>query len=235
MAATSRPSPAAASAGSLDPAAESLQPQPSLRERKKIKTRSAIRRATYRLVDRQGYEATTVEQIAEAAEVSPSTVFRYFPTKEDIVLTDEFDPVMLREMRSRPAGETPLESLRYVVTEAARRSLLHAREETLQRTALIAEVPALRARMMESVAATSRLLCGVLAERAGRPVDLEVRVFAMAVLGALHEASVYWAERGHQDDLLDLVARTMTTLESGLPPSPLHGPGPVARHSSPHP
>lgn len=111
MAATSRTSPAAGSvtsAESVDPVdsvAESLQPQLSLRERKKIKTRTAIRRATYRLIAEQGYEATTVEQIAEAAEVSPSTVFRYFPTKEDIVLTDEFDPIMLRELRSRPAGE----------------------------------------------------------------------------------------------------------------------------------
>ncbi|GAA4071048.1 MULTISPECIES: TetR/AcrR family transcriptional regulator [Streptomyces] len=220
MAATSRPSPAAVPADSVDAVAQDLQPQLSLRERKKIKTRTAIRRAMYRLIAEQGYEATTVEQIAEAAEVSPSTVFRYFPTKEDIVLTDEFDPIMLRELRSRPAGEEPLESLRYVVTEAARLSLLHAREETLWRTALIAEVPALRARMMESVAATSRLLCGVLAERAGRSVDLEVRVFAMAVLGSLHEVSVYWAERGHEDDLLDLIARAMTTLKSGLPPTP---------------
>ncbi|WP_406507063.1 TetR/AcrR family transcriptional regulator [Streptomyces sp. NBC_00212] len=223
MAATSRTSPAAGSvtsAESVDPVdsvAESLQPQLSLRERKKIKTRTAIRRATYRLIAEQGYEATTVEQIAEAAEVSPSTVFRYFPTKEDIVLTDEFDPIMLRELRSRPAGEPPLESLRAIITEAVRLSLLHDREETLQRTSLIAEIPALRARMMESVAATSRMLCEVLAERTGREgVDLEVRVFAMAVLGALHEAMVYWAEHHHEDDFLDLIARTMNTLSEGL-------------------
>ncbi|MFF4184724.1 TetR/AcrR family transcriptional regulator [Streptomyces sp. NPDC001691] len=234
MAATSRTAPDSAgsptssdpdaSTGPVDPVVsvvEGLQPQLSLRERKKIKTRTAIRRATYRLVAEQGYEATTVEQIAEAAEVSPSTVFRYFPTKEDIVLTDEFDPILLREMRARPPAEPPLESLRHVVTEAARLSLADDREETLLRTRLIAEVPALRARMMESMATTSRLLCEVLAERAGRnAVDLEVRVFAMAVLGALHEASVYWAERGHQDDLLDLIARTMTTLHRGLPPGP---------------
>ncbi|MFD7166412.1 TetR/AcrR family transcriptional regulator [Streptomyces violascens] len=226
MAATSRTSAAAASPGRADPAAPvdpvdsvaaSLQPQLSLRERKKIKTRTAIRRATYRLIAEQGYEATTVEQIAEAAEVSPSTVFRYFPTKEDIVLTDEFDPIMLRELRARPAGEPPLESLRHIITEAIRLSLLHDREETLQRTRLIAEVPALRARMMESVADASRLLCDVLAERTGRErVDLEVRVFAMAVLGALHETTVYWAEHNHEDDLLELIARTMTTLSEGL-------------------
>src|SRR5690606_14406568 len=70
---------------SLTPAAQA----PGLRERKKIKTRRAIRAAMYALVEEQGYEATTVEQIAERADVSPSTVFRYFPTKEDILLTDE--------------------------------------------------------------------------------------------------------------------------------------------------
>ena len=57
--------------------------QLGLRERKKLKTRVAIRGAAYRLISEQGYEATSVEQIAEAAEVSPSTVFRYFPAKED--------------------------------------------------------------------------------------------------------------------------------------------------------
>ncbi|MFG2717352.1 TetR/AcrR family transcriptional regulator [Streptomyces sp. NPDC048416] len=211
MAATPRTSPAV---GSL---AESLQPQLSLRERKKLKTRVAIRRATYRLVAEQGYEATTVEQIAEAAEVSPSTVFRYFPTKEDIVLTDEFDPILLREMRSRPAGEPPLRSLRYVMTEAMRLALLDDHEETVQRTRLMVEVPALRARMMESMASTSRQLCEVLAERSGREVDLEVRVFAMAVLGALHETTVYWAERHHEDDIFVLIGRTLDALEAGLP------------------
>src|SRR5690606_7272503 len=68
--------------------------QLGLRERKKIKTRMAIREATYDLIKEQGYDGTTVEQIAERAEVSPSTVFRYFPTKEDIVLTDEYDPLV---------------------------------------------------------------------------------------------------------------------------------------------
>jgi len=66
-----------------------------LRERKKAKTRAAIRREAMRLFREQGYEETTVEQIAEAAEVSPSTFFRYFPTKEDVVLQDDFDVVVV--------------------------------------------------------------------------------------------------------------------------------------------
>ena len=62
-----------------------------LRERKKLKTRQAIRREAFRLIDANGYAATTVEHIAEAADVSPSTFFRYFPSKESLLLADDLD------------------------------------------------------------------------------------------------------------------------------------------------
>ncbi|MBD0745352.1 TetR/AcrR family transcriptional regulator [Streptomyces sp. CBMA152] len=202
---------------SLDSLAEDLQPQLGLRERKKLKTRIAIRRATYELIASQGYEATTVEQIAEAAEVSPSTVFRYFPTKEDIVLTDEFDPLMVAELRARPADEPVLESLRHVVLMGVRLALEHDPEEMYQRTRLLVEVPVLRARMMQSISVTCGMVCEVLAERTGRgAADLEVRVYSMAVLGALHETTVYWAEHDHEDDLVDLVNRALDTVRDGM-------------------
>ncbi|WP_371654404.1 MULTISPECIES: TetR/AcrR family transcriptional regulator [unclassified Streptomyces] len=202
---------------SLASLAEDMQPQLGLRERKKLKTRVAIRRATYRLITEQGYDATTVEQIAEAAEVSPSTVFRYFPTKEDIVLTDEFDPVIVAALRARPAGEPFLESVRHVLVEATRLILEHDHEETIQRTTLLVRVPALRARMMQSMATSSRLLCQVIAERTGRDEgELEVRAYAMAILGAVYEASLYWAERDHEDDLAGLVERALNAVRDGL-------------------
>ncbi|WP_344356743.1 TetR/AcrR family transcriptional regulator [Streptomyces gobitricini] len=188
-----------------------------LRERKKLKTRIAIRRATHRLIAEQGYEATTVERIAEAAEVSPSTVFRYFPSKEDIVLTDEYGPVMEEALRRRPAGEEPLESLRSVLTRTMASLLAHEPEETRRRARLMVEVPAVRARMTGTMAGTSRLLAGVLSDRTGRGADdLEVRVLTAAVLGALGEAMVYWAERDQRDDLVALVHRTLDTLRGGL-------------------
>src|ERR1700741_775168 len=78
--------------------------QPSLRERKKARTGASLREHALRLFREQGYQRTTVEQIAAAAEVSPSTFFRYFPTKEDLVLQDDMDTRMTAALEQQPAG-----------------------------------------------------------------------------------------------------------------------------------
>ncbi|MEU0025409.1 TetR family transcriptional regulator [Streptomyces sp. NPDC006335] len=192
-------------------------PQLGLRERKKIKTRTAIRDATYALIEEQGYDATTVEQIAERAEVSPSTVFRYFPTKEDIVLTDEYDSVMLDELRARPVDEPWTESVRHILHRALDLSDVDY-EITRLRAHLMIQVPAVRARMMESMSVTGRLLSGAIAERTGRDADdLEVRVQTMSLIGGLTEVYQYWAENGMRDDLHSLTERALRVLEHGLP------------------
>ncbi|MEU6063279.1 TetR family transcriptional regulator [Streptomyces sp. NPDC047082] len=189
-----------------------------LRERKKIKTREAIRTATYELIEEQGYDATTIDQIAERAEVSPSTVFRYFPTKEDIVLTDEYDPIVLDELRARPAEEPWTESVRYVMRRAVQLGVEEDARVTRLRTRLMVEVPAVRSRMMESMSVTGRMLCQAIGERTGRdPESLEVRVYAMSLVGGLMETSLYWAANGHRDDFAALVDRTLDVLEHGLP------------------
>ncbi|MGW1713102.1 TetR/AcrR family transcriptional regulator [Streptomyces sp. NPDC002156] len=194
------------------------RPQLGLRERKKIKTRMAIRSATYELIEDQGYDATTIEQIAERAEVSQSTVFRYFPTKEDIVLTDEYDALMEEELRTRPVDEPWIDSLRYVVTKAIGVTAAEEPGVIRLRSRLMLEVPAVRSRMIESMSETGRLLCRVLAERTGRDsTDLEVRVYAMSLIGGLAEISIYWAENNYEDDLTELVNRALNVLEHGLP------------------
>src|SRR5260370_30385088 len=86
-----------------------------LRERKKAKTRAAIRDHALRLFREQGYQRTTVEQIAAAAEVSPSTFFRYFPTKEDVVLQDDMDTRMIEAPERQPADLSPLSAVRSAV------------------------------------------------------------------------------------------------------------------------
>ncbi|RPF35904.1 TetR/AcrR family transcriptional regulator [Streptomyces sp. TLI_185] len=194
------------------------RPQLGLRERKKIKTREAIRAATYGLIKEQGYDATTIEQIADRAEVSPSTVFRYFPTKEDIVLTDEYDPLMAEELRARPAGESWIDSVRHVMHLAIDANNREDPEVARMRAHLAVQVPAVRSRMVESMSATGRLLREVIAERHGlEPDSIEVRVYAMSFIGGLMETSMYWAENGFEGELSDLVDRALDVLEHGLP------------------
>ena len=86
-----------------------------LRERKKARTRAAIREHALRLFRENGYQRTTVEQIAAAAEVSPSTFFRYFPTKEDLVLQDDMDTRMIEAFERQPSDLSPLSAVRAAV------------------------------------------------------------------------------------------------------------------------
>ncbi|MCX5423293.1 TetR/AcrR family transcriptional regulator [Streptomyces sp. NBC_00078] len=194
------------------------RPRPGLRERKKIKTREAIRAAAYGLIKEQGYDATTVERIAERAEVSPSTVFRYFPAKEDIVLTDEHDPLMAEELRARPAGEPWMDSVRHVMHLAIDANDREDPEVTRMRAHLAVQIPAVRSRMVESMSSTGRMLRQAIGERHGLDPDgIEVRVYAMSFIAGLMEASMYWAENGFEDELGDLVDRALDVLERGLP------------------
>lgn len=193
-------------------------PRLGLRERKKIKTREAIRTATFALVERQGYDATTIEQIAERAEVSPSTVFRYFPTKEDIVVTDEYDEPLLAELAARPADEPWADSVRYVIRKAIQLAMAEQPDVTVLRARLTLEVPAVRSRMAESLSETGRLLTEAIAGRTGLDPDgLEVRVHAMSLTGGLLEVTTYWAEHGHRDDYADLADRALEVITHGLP------------------
>jgi AcrR family transcriptional regulator len=200
------------------PVSRTDRPQLGLRERKKIKTRTAIRDATYSLIQEQGYDATTVEQIAERAEVSPSTVFRYFPTKEDIVLPDEYNPLLLEELCARPTNEPWRDSVRHVMPEAVGLGMGEEPEVTRLRARLGVEVPAVRSRMIENMSVTGRLLRRAIAERSGLDPDgLEVRVYAMSLVGGLMEVSMYWAENDYEGDLADLVDRALDVIEQGLP------------------
>ncbi|WP_036558387.1 TetR family transcriptional regulator, partial [Nocardia brasiliensis] len=88
-----------------------------LRERKKERTRRTIRLEAFRLFREQGYGETTVEQIAAAAEVSPSTFFRYFPSKEQLVLADDLDPVLMAVFQAQPPEVPPLQAFRDAIAE----------------------------------------------------------------------------------------------------------------------
>ncbi|WP_181791790.1 TetR/AcrR family transcriptional regulator [Streptomyces phytophilus] len=210
------PSPAAASR-----AASAAEAGLGLREWKKLRTRRAIRQAAYRLMGEQGYEQTTVEQIAEAAEVSQSTVFRYFAAKEDIVLTVEYDPALEQAVRDRPADEPPLAAVRGAVVASLRTLCDEFRPEFALRMRLMREVPVLRAQLYENIDRNIELLRAVLAERTGRSGDdFAIRVVVGAVFGALTQVVFAWLDgeqAGDQaGDLVETADRALAVLERGL-------------------
>ncbi|HEY7780409.1 MAG TPA: TetR family transcriptional regulator [Ktedonobacterales bacterium] len=192
-------------------------PIPGLRERKKAKTRAAIQRHALRLFREQGYDATTVEQIAAAVEVSPSTFFRYFPTKEDVVLYDDLDPVLIAAFGAQPGDLTPIQALRGALRAVFAGLSADQMTEQWERMRLILAIPELRMRMLDQFASMIDLVADLVARRSGRGADdIAVRAYAGAIMGALL-APVF---AGTGETLPEFLARMdagLAFLEAGLP------------------
>jgi AcrR family transcriptional regulator len=192
-----------------------------LRERKKARTRASLREHALRLFREQGYQATTVEQIAAAAEVSPSTFFRYFPTKEDLVLQDDMDIRMIAAFEQQPPGLGAIAAVR-----AAAREMLasySAADVDLFRetTRLQMTVPEIRARAIDEFTRTITVVAEAVAKRAGRsPDDLAVRAVAGAIIGVIMSVTMPgqdWSEGTSFEDMFGRIDEALGLLEAGLP------------------
>jgi AcrR family transcriptional regulator len=199
---------------SLSGSAES--PRLGLRERKRAKTRALIQSEALRLFREQGYERTTVEQIIDAAEVSESTFFRYFPTKKEVVLWDDYDPLIVEAFEQAPAELSSIQALGLAFREVM--ASLPAEEQTKQRerTLLCLQVPELRAAMLDQFASAMQLLAAAVAEREGRrPDDFAVRTLAGAVVGAAMAVLLALAD-DPAADVWALLEEAIAHLEAGL-------------------
>lgn len=161
-----------------------------------------------------GYDATTVERIAAAADVSHMTFFRHFATKESVVADDEFDPLIAARIRARPADEPVLVALHAALAGGLAEVYAEHRDVLLARTTLILTTPALRASMADNQLATERLFTEALAARhaAGGQDPLEVRVLAAAALAALTVALSAWVGSGGAAELPALVDQAFGVL-----------------------
>ncbi len=188
-----------------------------LRERKKAKTRAAIREHALRLFRERGYSATTVEQIAAAAEVSPATFFRYFPTKEDVVLEVDMDLITLAEFQAQPADLGPIPAMRAAsATMAAGLSTadLARLRDTVE---LTMSVPEIRARAVDELTRTIEVMGEAIASRAGRePGDLAARNVAGAIVGVIMAVTLAAPDDG-LDDMFEKIDGALAHLEAGLP------------------
>lgn len=185
-------------------------PKPGLRERKKAKMRALIQEHALRLFRECGYDETSVEDIAEAAEVSPSTVFRYFPTKPDLVIYDDLDERMIEAFRAQPPELNAIQTLRASFRSEYWRMIAEQLDVQREREELLRSVPELQAAMLGEFARTLNEIAELLAERSGRtPNDNEVLALAGAVIGVTIAA---WFAQD-DGDWSQFVARVETGLE----------------------
>jgi AcrR family transcriptional regulator len=183
-----------------------------LRDRKKIQTRDTIRREAMRLIEGNGYANTTVEQIAEAAEVSPSTFFRYFPSKESVLMANDLDLVTIESLAQQPADVPSLQAFR----RALEITMATLSEDDWQferaRLRMVLSIPELRAVQFGEYRRTVAALAETDCRRTGRaPDDFEVRVFIGALAGGL------MAVLDGAPGLLDRMYRALDFLEAGMP------------------
>lgn len=192
----------------------------SLRQRKKAQTRRAIEEAAVGLFLAQGFDNTTVDEIAAAADVSPRTFHRYFATKEEAVVgtgAEEVD-LVVGALRSRPAGEPLLDSLRLVVLAQAD-AWERDRALMLDKLRLVMRTPSLRARHLEVAQGCVDPIAEAFRERAdqgpgaaGPDGPLAARAIAGAVIGMATAVMEQWLATDGRDELPALVNEGLDVL-----------------------
>ncbi|MBB6732499.1 TetR family transcriptional regulator [Cohnella zeiphila] len=188
-----------------------------LRERKKRKTRLTLQQQALRLFREQGYRETTIEQIAEACEISPSTFFRYFPTKEALVLDDEYDPILVREFQRQPPELTPIQAFRAAARAGFAGMTLEESAALKERIGLMISVPELRAASLMQMNETLLMIAEIMAERLGRSKDdFQVMTFAGSILGAMMTVQIY-CKNHPEADFAQTVDEALSYLETGQP------------------
>lgn len=197
---------------------------PGLRERKKLRTRCALIDAAFALFQCKGFDATTVDEIADAVDVSPRTFFRYFTSKEEVALTqlDEQLAVLVDLLGKRPAGEPVLTALRRamveVVTdcEVGTNGFDPARFQSLQH--LISGSPSLAAHSLEQGAARLAELARVIGGRMAVDPVTDPRPYLVASVGicAVQTAVNAWREADPASRSSELVDRAFQLIADGL-------------------
>jgi AcrR family transcriptional regulator len=202
-----------------------MNAQDSLRERKKARTRASLREHALRLFREQGYQATTVEQIAAAAEVSPSTFFRYFPTKEDVVIQDDMDARLFAAFERQPPGLAPVPAIRSALREVAASFSPAEWGQLREASELQLTVPEIRVRMLDDINRMIHAMSEIPAKRTGHPSDdLAVQAFVGAMFGVMSSASLPYhrmPEGGVSStlvaDLFGRIDEALGMFEAGLP------------------
>jgi AcrR family transcriptional regulator len=190
-----------------------LVTEPDWRQRKKTATRDRIRASALRLFREQGYDATTVEQIAATAGVSHMTFFRYFPAKEDVALSDSYDPLIAALIEQTPATWPLIQRIRTVLVQGLRQVYDTDRDAMLAQNKLVVSTPVLRDRLWADQIATQQLILQALGTGQHDPhPSFEDRVTVAACLAAVTTAVLTWVENDGTPELPDLIEQAFDAL-----------------------
>ncbi|CAN3126592.1 HTH tetR-type domain-containing protein [Mycobacterium sp. smrl_JER01] len=191
--------------------------RPSLRERKKSRTRETVRREAFRLFQLHGYAQTTVDQIAQAADVSPRTFFRYFPTKESVLFSDDLLAPILEAFLAAPAQLSPVAAYRHAAAEVFAAMAGPEFDFVIARQRLLYALPEAKGALWNEHVKAIRLLAAAIAQRLRRPEDdYQMRVTAGAIIGVFMASSDDAPLDGEE------FLRALEILDQGLPDAPAY-------------
>ncbi len=189
-----------------------------LRERKKRERRHCIEQAALQLFDELGFEGTTIDDIAAAADIAPRTFFSYFPTKEDVVLADYAARLerLVDELGRQPTTEPPWVALRKSFVVVAGDYETH-RDDLIRRFTIMAANPSVYARNLQLQAGWEDALTEALIRRTGRTAEtIEPRLMSSAALACMRSSIRHWLQIDHDTPLPELIDDCFARFATGL-------------------
>jgi AcrR family transcriptional regulator len=171
-----------------------------------------VQEAALALFERRGFDAVSIDQIADAAGVGPATIYRNFGTKERVVLWDDYDPMLLDAIARELAERRPVTAVERAVASSLAAVYRADRERILRRARLMRATPALLRAAEADARALRAALAGVLRRAGAAKNDLEARVFAGALVAALEAGVDRWLDGGGRGSLARSFSRAFACL-----------------------
>lgn len=187
---------------------------PGLRERKRLETRERLTRVAMALFLERGFEATTLDDIAAAADISRRSFFHYFASKEDVVFAwqEESTAALVAAVAARPASESMLAAAENAISAMVRQL---EPGEAIAMACLKRDNPALQARDQVKYEKLERALAEALSKRAGQKTErLQARLVAMIATGAMRIGGELWAAEGAREKPEALVKRIFAAIRA---------------------
>lgn len=187
---------------------------PGLRERKRLATVHHVQEVAVRLFDERGFDAVTIEEVAREAEVSPSTVYRHFGTKEGLVIRDEHDDVLFARIGELLPEHDLADAALLALDDIQEEHFVRDLDLTIRRTRYMLEVPSVRgAALLYAWELAEQLARGLGVMPQGRDRDaLELRTLAVSFVMGLLAAIEEWYRAGADEPVVEMFTRAVKVL-----------------------